>query len=488
MSRNLFDSATYKASRTSFAVFLLMVLACVPVPRPAQLPLATLLSQADTLMAAQQYGAAIEILEQAAGLYPDTTLSLIKIGQIYLKQHRWLLAEDAFNRALARDPDNAVATAGLAEVTLSQGSTIRALQLWQRCIELNPELPGVFTGLGRTHLARLEFEPATAAFLTQLKTRPDPEAQWYLGVLAAPEDLQAARDYLLAIPDQSSPDILARRDYLLATLVPFTDRSQQAEVARATGIALVQAELWPLAVHALTNAHNDSTELPDTVRAELLAFLGHALAQAGRPALDLFDESLEFDPDSALPRYFYGMYLRRQGALKAAEKTFQQAIELDPQNAAIYIEMARTKAEQGDFAGAETQYEHAVANAEEDLQVQLSRVRFHANRGYNLLEAGIPAAENLVDAYEENAEAYDLLGWMQFLAGEPDKAEQALRRALELDSGLISAHYHLARQLEAEGQPTTAIEQYQLVIDRDSSGLYRERALKDLQRLTQAAE
>jgi cytochrome c-type biogenesis protein CcmH/NrfG len=77
---------------------------------------------------------------------------------------------------------------------------------------------------------------------------------------------------------------------------------------------------------------------------------------------------------------------------------------------------------------------------------------------------------------------------MLFLAGEPAKSEQALRRALELDSDLISAHYHLARQLEADGQPIAAIEQYQLVVDRDFSGLYRERALKDLQRLTQAAE
>jgi tetratricopeptide (TPR) repeat protein len=439
-------------------------------------------------MTAQHYGAAVEALEQAAQLYPDTTLPLIKIGQVYLKQHRWLLAEDAFNRALARDPDNPIATAGLAEVTLSQGDTVRALRLWQHTIELNPDIPGVFTGLGRTHIARFEFEPATAAFLEQLKTRPDPEAQWYLGVLAAPADLQVATGYLLAIPEQSSPDILARRDYLLATLGPFTDKSQQVEVAQATGIALVQAELWPLAVHALDRAHNDSNVLPETVRAELLAFLGHALAQAGRPALDLFDESLELDPDSALPRYFYGVYLRRHGALKAAEEMFRQALELDPDNAAIYIEMARTKAEQGDFVEAETHYESAVVKAEDDLQVQLSRVRFHANRGYNLLETGIPAAENLVDAYEENAEAYDLLGWMQFLAGEPDKAEHALRRALELDSDLISAHYHLARQLEASRQPITAIEQYQLVIDRDTSGLYRERALRDLQRLTQAAE
>ena len=174
--------------------------------------------------------------------------------------------------------------------------------------------------------------------------------------------------------------------------------------------------------------------------------------------------------------------------MKSAEIMFQEAAELDPNNAAIYIELARTKAEQGDFSEAEAHYATAAGLAEDDLQVQLSWVRFHAFRGYNLTETGIPTAEDVVAAFEESAEAYDLLGWMQFLSGEPKKAEQSLRRAIELDPELVSAHYHLARQLEANNQPVAAIEQYQLVVDRDSSGLYRDRALKDLQRLTQDAE
>jgi superkiller protein 3 len=474
--------------KTGFSVFLLLVIACVPMPRPAQLPLSTLLGQAEALIAEQKYGEAVEILETAAQLYPETTLPLIKIGQVFLKQHRWLLAEDAFNRALARDLDNPIATAGLAEVSLNQGETLQALQLWQKSIELNPGVPGLFTGLGRTHIARLEFELAKTAFLEQMRHQADPEAQWYLAVLEAPVDLQAANDYLLAIPHQSSPDILARRDYMLATLIPFTDRSPPAEVARASGIALVQAELWPLAVYALNVAHADPAERPPETQAELLAFLGHALAQSGRPALDLFAESLLLNPNSSLPRYFHGVYLRRQGALRAAEDTFQQALELDPDNAAIHIELARTKAEQGDFAEAEVQYDNAVALAEDDLQVQLSRIRFHANRGYNLVEAGIPAAEDLVDAYDDNAEALDLLGWMQFLSGETATAEETVRRALELNPKLVSARYHLARQLEAGDRPIAAIEQYQLVVDRDSSGLYRERALEALRRLTQTVE
>jgi hypothetical protein len=54
---------------------------------------------------------------------------------------------------------------------------------------------------------------------------------------------------------------------------------------------------------------------------------------------------------------------------------------------------------------------------------------------------------------------------------------------LELDPDFISARYHLARLLEAQGQATLAAEEYRRVIDWDSSGQYRKLALAGLGRL-----
>ncbi len=469
--------------------FLLAGLACVPVPRPAQEPLSFVLDRVEPLVAERRYGEAITILEEAGQTYPETVLPLLKLGQIYLAQHRWLLAEDAFNRALARDLDHPVAMAGLAEALFYQNRFGEALEVWQEVTAAQPQLPGAFTGLGRTYLWLFEFEAARQAFLNQLAHYVDPAAQWYLAALAAPLDVSTAMDYLQAIPAttaqpaerQTPADVLTRRDYLLATLVPFTSQSPQVEVAKATGIALVQVQLWPLAVHALTIAHeNSKTEAAD---AEVLAFLGHALAQSGRPALDLFEQAQKADPDSALPLYFQGIYLRRQGALKAAEALFKQAIELDPENAAIYIELAQTKAQQGNLSVAEALYIASAEVTDGDLQFQLLLVRFYAERGYRIDEAGIPAAEAIIETGEDNAEVYDLLGWMQFLSGALTDSEVSLRQALELEPDLTSARYHLARQLESRGQFDLARAEYQRVVDRDTSGYFREQALKDLQRL-----
>lgn len=457
--------------------------ACTPLPRPAQKPLTVYLQSADQLIAGQQYGEALKLLEEASQLYPEATAPVIKMGQIYLWQRRWLPAEDAFNRALARDLESPQAMAGLAESMLNQGHLGEASTLWRRSAELEPQLPGVFTGLGRSYLWRLDFAAAEEAFRQQQARRPDPEAQWSLAALIAPLDLAEARELLLSLPLQVPPDLLARRDYLLAALAPFTPEASPAEIAQAAGIALAQIELWPLAIHALTIAREQSEAQPVEEQAETLAFLAHALTYTGRPALDLFEESRRLDPESALPLYFHGIYLRRQGALQAAEAVLQQALQLDPENAAIYVELAQAEAQRGNLAIAEDYMNKAAIAARNDFNIQLLRVRFYALRGYRLEEAGIPAAEVLIEADENNAELHDLLGWMHFLSGNPQQAERSLRRALELEPNLASARYHLARYLARQGDSQAAAAEYQRVIDLDTSNIYRDQALEEMQQL-----
>jgi Tfp pilus assembly protein PilF len=164
--------------------------------------------------------------------------------------------------------------------------------------------------------------------------------------------------------------------------------------------------------------------------------------------------------------------------------TLQQALQLDPENAAIYVELAQTEAQRGNLTFAEDYLSKAAIAAKDDLNIQLLRVKFYALRGYRLEEAGIPAAEALITVDKDNAELHDLLGWMQFLSGDSDQAERSLRHALELDPNLASARYHLARYLAKQGETSAAVTEYQRVVDLDTSNVYRDQALEELQQLT----
>ena len=147
------------------------------------------------------------------------------------------------------------------------------------------------------------------------------------------------------------------------------------------------------------------------------------------------------------------------------------------------MELARTKAQQGDLGTAESLYQAAVEWAGGESKFRKLLVEFYAGHSYRLAEAGLPAAEALVEADETDAEAHALLGWIQFLAGNPAAAETSLRHALELNPDLISGRYYLARLLEVQGQTEAAASEYRRVIDWDSSGEYRQLALVAMQRL-----
>lgn len=486
-------------------LFCLAGLSCTPWPRPARESLRLFLGRAEVLINQQQYGAAAELLEQAAQAHPQSPLPLVRMGQVYIRQQRWLLAEDAFNRALARDAHMPLATAGLAEALFQQGRLDEAQHFWYNTIALNPRLPGAFTGLGRVFLSLLDFPAAREAFLKQQDHHPDPAALWYLAALAAPLDRAAALGYLADIPsapeavpspaampagqDQNlrpeppETEVAAWRDYLVNTLTLLPAGASQAEIAKASGIALAQARLWPLAINALTVARESAPE-EDT---ETLAFLGFALAQMGRPALELLEQAQQAAPNSALPLYFQGLYLREEGALQAAETLFRQAIRLEPENPAFYAELARTRAGQADLSAAERWYVLAVEKAGGDTRFQLLLAEFYSEYGYRLAEAGIPAVQAVLDVEPDNALALTILGWMQFQSGAPADAVVSLRRALDLDPSLVSAHYRLARALETLGQADQAGAEYRRVVDLDTSGIYRDRALVDLQRLGQVS-
>ncbi|MEM7343981.1 MAG: tetratricopeptide repeat protein, partial [Chloroflexota bacterium] len=477
-------------------IFMFFLLGCTPDPQPGRTSLPFFFSKAEELIGERRYGEALIILEEGAQTHPETVEPLILMGQIYLQQHRWLLAEDAFNRALARDLTQASATAGLAEAVLNQGRLDEALKFWQRAITLNPQLPDAHTGLGRTYLSLSDFEMAKTAFADQQTHQFSIEAAWYLAALTAPTDLATARSHLgdaeAALADEAQVSSQAetlriRNDYLKTTLEPFTIDSSRLDVAHSTGVAFAQIEQWPLAINALSaaQAQAESVSIEPEQRAEILSFLGHALAQAQKPALDLFEQARILDPTSELPLYFEGLYLRQQGALNAAEALFIQATQLNPDNAAIYIELGRTKLQQGNLGEAEFWYQTGLEVSGNDLSFQVLLLQFYAGRGYQMETVGIPLAQEIIETEPNLAQVYDLLGWMYYLSGEPKQAEEQLQQALVIAPELVSARYHLARYLENQGQTTLASAEYQRVVDWDQSGVFRDEALRKLQEISE---
>jgi tetratricopeptide (TPR) repeat protein len=199
-------------------------------------------------------------------------------------------------------------------------------------------------------------------------------------------------------------------------------------------------EEWELA-HA---AFEQAVEM-DEKNAEAWAWLGEAEQQTGaEEALTYLDHALELDPNSPVVRGLRGLYFQRVGNHNEALSEFQSAAKLEPENPAWYVSIGEEYSKLGDLIKALEVYQYATTLAPEDANYWRILAVFSAQNNANVPDVGIPAAQRAVQLSPDDPLALDALGWLLVLNGRYYEAERILKQALEHDSQLASAHFHLA--------------------------------------------
>lgn len=469
-------------NRAVLAVLLgLLGMLSVPAPASAVLPL---WAQAADLRALRSYTAAVGVYEQIAALSPGDPRPLLAMGEIYLAQHRWPLAEDAFNRALAREGDDPGALAGLAATCWGRGDRQRAVTLWQAALAQRPDKPDVRVRLALAYLDMNrpgDGEALLRAMVAAGGQSPGADmaiAHLYLAMLQAADDRDGARRELASISDEGPSAIVATRDYLLAALDKADKAGSPAERVKVLGLALAQIEEWQLARAVLERAL-----ALDPSDAEAMAFLGHAEAQLGQPALAHLSASVAARPDWPAGHHLLALYYLKQEVYGLAADELQATLHLDPSNSRAMLDLARADIGLGQYAAAEEVLVKAVETAPEDLPTRLALVRFYADHAFRVSDRGLAAAKAAANRAPEDAEVRDLLGWMYFLAGDPQQARLHLQGALRLDPASASATYHLGVLYDTLGEEEAARFAFLRVVDLDTDGFYRDRAQSALREM-----
>ncbi len=448
---------------------MILLLGLTPYPQP----FTTAMRQAEARRAAREYGAALRAYQRAAEYDPESPLPWLRMGEVYLLQHRFVPATIAFLKAEGLG-GGVEAVFGLAESYAGRGDWAAALRNWLRALELAPNDARAYVALGWGNVAQSQFDQA-ASYLTQaLRLQPSDQeaatAHSLLGRLLIGDDPALAASHFRQAGDS---DMLAVLDVVNAEPSP-------ARRALLLGIAALQRNELTLA-----RRHFERAVALAPGDAEALAYLAHTLDQLGETATagELLERALDLDEDSTLAHYFLGTHHRLVGNVKAAQAALWQALLRDPENAALRVEMAGTFVDQADYAGAEEWYVGAVEAAPEEVEFHLMLVHFFLDHLYRVGEGGLPAAQALVDMAPDDGRAYDLLGWAYYLTGQQAEAQQALNQALVLEPDLVSAHFHLGNLYVHAGRRDLARLHLQRAVDLDTNGFYRtraERLLKDL--------
>jgi len=453
------------------AAFVAFLVAALQVP----LRLAWLLHQGAYFEARKEYTRAIDAYEQALEARPQT-ISHLRIGEIYLAQGRYELAEEEFQEAYRLDPQEEEALLGLGSLAAAMGDEEEAMEWWMEALILDETNAEAHYRLGRAYIARSQWSSAHGE-LEKAARYKEGEARFYLALLLAREDEGSALSYLEEIVRGGDSAFVRQASDLVSALEGLRGAGE-ADLAAGLGHIYLQHGLPTLAREELARALSLDPE-----HHLARSYLGYTLfsLKEYEEAREVLREALRLDPHSPLNYYFLALLHRSQGYHEVALLEFQKALRLDPDNAAICAEMAATYLEKRDYLTAREWYRAAVERAPGEVKFHLLRAEFHLAH-LLWLEDGLAAAQRAVALDPQNGVAYDLLGWAQYLLRRPE-ARSSLERAVALDPESARAHYHLGLAYAQEGLNDMADWAYERAIDLDTEGLYRERAQKALKEL-----
>ena len=174
----------------------------------------------------------------------------------------------------------------------------------------------------------------------------------------------------------------------------------------------------------------DQASTPEELSTQDKVRMAQSMLNAGRTgdAVDLLEQALAEEPESAQLQLFYGKINFQAGNFAEAEAGFRKAIELDPYLTDARNFLGAAYAEQGKTAEAEQEYLAALndpAYTSPDM-VYLNLALLYSSQGRNL-------------------EAID-----------------ALRKAVEINPRFYKAHFELASLLDREGNLDEAAREYEV--------------------------
>ncbi|HET6362124.1 MAG TPA: adenylate/guanylate cyclase domain-containing protein [Gemmatimonadota bacterium] len=258
-----------------------------------------------------------EALDRAVALAPDTRETLVAEGvYLYYAQADFAGADDRFQEALSRWPEDAELLGWRALVVRRLGRWEEALELGERAVAIDPRNPSLLSYLGETYDNLRRFDDAERAWdrVVTLSPRDGSARYWKtLLLLEGKGDPERARRFLDASADVMGPAGTA----VFAAMVSFFERDYEAGIADLEGKP-VESDAPPVAPYLLAilsrwagreaesrmwadslyrTADRQFAELesgldPFVQRAEDVAYRGIAHALAGRRADALRDARL----------------------------------------------------------------------------------------------------------------------------------------------------------------------------------------------------
>jgi tetratricopeptide (TPR) repeat protein len=269
--------------------------------------------------------------------------------------------------------------------------------------------------------------------------------------------------------DETMARLISRREGISVILVGEIERNgaKYSMTVRAVDPGLEPGDGKPLAVASATAANKDDVlAAVGKIASQLRGDLGDSTPKADRLAAA---ETFTAASVEAMEAYARGQDLAVQGEFEAALAAYSEAVAADPAFGRAYAGMGVTYGNLRREAEAEEAYQKAFKH----LDRMSERERYRTLGGYYLLvshnyEKAIENYQTLVELFPADGGAYSNLGYAYHMVRQFDKAVEAGRRSVELDSSNLIKRINYAIYATYAGDFETAMAESLKVYEQNS--------------------
>lgn len=395
--------------------------------------------------------------------------SLLRKGDIHLRQGRYAEAIEAYDKAIELDPRYAKAWNNKGDALYFLNKLNESVQAFEKAVEINPRYAEAWFNKGTVLDDQGKYDDAIEAYNKAIELKPN---------------------YLAAIDSKGfALRNLGKYDAAINEFDKAIEiKPKFADAWNGKGIVLDNMKRYEEAVEAYNKAI--------AIRPKFaLAWNNKGMALANQSnyeeAIQAFDKAIGLDPKKALAWYNKGDALYALGKYEDAVVAFDKATELNPKEAAIWNNKGFALHKLSKYADALKAYERAI-----ELEPQLANAWY--NKGYALYDLGNYGES--IEAYERAIEfkldpegvamAWNRKGVSLYKLGKNDDAIKAYDKAIEIDSKYTLALSNKGEALCTQGKYDEAIKALDKAIEMDPQDAdawnIKGNTLNKLDRITEA--
>jgi tetratricopeptide (TPR) repeat protein len=397
-------------------------------PEPSTIPSKLTIKQEIVALKKEE----LEFIARLIREFSNSEDPLVLMGNLYRKQGKSAEAEKCWNKALELNPERPDVYNGMGWIAFEKGEHEKAIVFWRKAIEINPQIPAVHNSIAQTLIVLGRYDEVIKEAEEELKISSTSSLSYFLlgqGYLKLKEYGKAKKYYESAIELQP--------DYMNAYYGLFTvcSRLKLQDEARKHLAAFRKLKAEDSKVLMDRNKAFDDVVSIRKMLAETYNAAEHIYYNNGnlQEAEKLLQRAITLDPNNTEYLMKLGSLFQMRNRLPDALRIYGKVSQIEPDNIMSRWNTGVISMQLKQFSNAEKVFKKVITLAPKFSGGYRELAHLYLITGTNLSEAMKLAKTAVV--LEETADNYFILGWAYDKNKDVANAGSALKRAAELDPG-----------------------------------------------------